>query len=147
MEFVEIRVSDPKTQGIGSKKHTDYEIKTKVCWFVGKLYGKILCLTWILKTNCKAFKLKESSVRRRFSEFEWLKKELENCSKVIGQPNRVLFVWIFLVSEFWKKMLVPSLPEAPWSRHLPSLLRKDEGLFDETFIEDRRKGLEDFINK
>ena len=43
------------------------------------------------------------------------------------------------------KMVLPSLPEKAWSRQLP--FRKDNGIFDEAFIEERRKGLEEFINK
>jgi hypothetical protein len=35
------------------------------------------------KTNLPVFKVKESSVRRRYSDFEWLRGELERDSKVI----------------------------------------------------------------
>lgn len=35
-----------------------------------------------LQTNLPIFKLKESCVRRRYSDFEWLKNELERDSKV-----------------------------------------------------------------
>lgn len=69
------------------------------------------------------FKLKESIVRRRYSDFEWLRTELERDSKII----------------------VPSLPGKAWRRQLP--FRSDEGLFEQDFIEHRRKGLEQFINK
>lgn len=34
------------------------------------------------QTNLPIFKLKESSVRRRYSDFEWLRAELEKESKV-----------------------------------------------------------------
>jgi hypothetical protein len=34
------------------------------------------------QTNLPVFKLKESSVRRRYSDFEWLRNELERDSKV-----------------------------------------------------------------
>ena len=37
-----------------------------------------------LQTNIPIFKVKESSVRRRYRDFEWLKKELERDSKVRG---------------------------------------------------------------
>lgn len=33
-----------------------------------------------------------------------------------------------------------------WKRQLP-FLRNDDGLFEDDFIEDRRKGLETFVNK
>jgi sorting nexin-3/12 len=63
------------------------------------------------------------TVRRRYSDFEWLKKELERDSKII----------------------VPPLPGKAFSRQLP--FRKDDGIFEEEFIEERRVGLEQFINK
>lgn len=46
-------------------------------------------------------------------------------------------------------MIVPSLPDKAFVRQLPfrNLITKDNGIFDETFIEDRRRGLEEFINK
>ena len=34
------------------------------------------------QTNLPVFRVKESSVRRRFSDFEWLRNELERDSKV-----------------------------------------------------------------
>eukprot|EP00731_Ephydatia_muelleri_P031975 Em0023g482a len=76
-----------------------------------------------MKTNIPIFKLKESTVRRRYSEFEWLKRELERDSKIV----------------------VPPLPGKAIKRQLP--FRGDEGLFDDEFIEERRKGLEEFVNK
>lgn len=36
----------------------------------------------IFQTNLPVFKVKESSVRRRYSDFDWLKVELERDSKV-----------------------------------------------------------------
>ena len=39
-------------------------------------------LSSTIQTNIPIFKLKESSVRRRYRDFEWLKKELERDSKV-----------------------------------------------------------------
>ena len=35
-----------------------------------------------LQTNLPVFKVKEASVRRRYSDFDWLKNELERDSKV-----------------------------------------------------------------
>ncbi|VEN56155.1 unnamed protein product, partial [Callosobruchus maculatus] len=75
------------------------------------------------QTNLPVFKVKESSVRRRYSDFEWLRNELERDSKIV----------------------VPPLPGKAWKRQLP--FRGDDGIFEEDFIEDRRKGLEVFINK
>jgi sorting nexin-3/12 len=67
--------------------------------------------------------VKESSVRRRYSDFDWLQAELERDSKIV----------------------VPPLPGKAWGRQLP--FRSDDGLFDDEFIEERSKGLEEFINK
>ena len=41
--------------------------------------------------------------------------------------------------------MVPVLPGKAWGRQMP--FRSDAGLFAEDFIEERRKGLEVFINK
>ncbi|XP_006908589.1 sorting nexin-12 [Pteropus alecto] len=77
----------------------------------------------VTNTNLPIFKLKESCVRRRYSDFEWLKNELERDSKIV----------------------VPPLPGKALKRQLP--FRGDEGIFEESFIEERRQGLEQFINK
>ena len=56
-------VCDAQTHGFGRKRFSDYEVK--------------------MKTNLPVFRLKHSSVRRRYSDFEWLRAELERDSKVI----------------------------------------------------------------
>ncbi|KJE98162.1 sorting nexin [Capsaspora owczarzaki ATCC 30864] len=104
MNFLEIDVLDPQTHGLGRARYTDYEIR--------------------LRTNLPVFKVQEAVVRRRYSDFEWLKNELERDSKI----------------------LVPALPGKAIMKQLP-LLTKDEGIFEDAFIEERRKGLEVFINK
>jgi sorting nexin-3/12 len=43
------------------------------------------------------------------------------------------------------QIVVPLLPSKAWQRQLP--FRNDDGIFEDEFIEDRRKGLETFINK
>jgi len=101
--FLEIDVINPITHGVASQRYTDYECR--------------------LKTNLPVFRVKESSVRRRFSDFEWLRNELERDSKIV----------------------VPPLPSKALKRQLP--FRGDDGIFEEDFIEDRRSGLESFINK
>uniref|UniRef100_A0A0N5AX10 Sorting nexin-3 n=1 Tax=Syphacia muris TaxID=451379 RepID=A0A0N5AX10_9BILA len=101
--FLEIEVLNPITHGVGKTRYTDYEIR--------------------LRTNLPIFKSKESSVRRRYSDFEWLRGELERDSKIV----------------------VPSLPGKALKRQLP--FRSDDGIFEESFVEERRKGLEVFINK
>lgn len=102
--FLEIEVINPETHGVGwRQRYTDYEIK--------------------LKTNLPVFKIKESSVRRRYSEFEWLVNELERDSKIV----------------------LPVLPGKALMLQLP--FRGDDGIFTESFIEERRQGLEGFVNK
>ncbi|XP_030649629.1 sorting nexin-12 isoform X4 [Chanos chanos] len=92
--FLEIDVYDPQTVGVGRNRFTTYEVR-----------------------------MKESCVRRRYSDFEWLKNELERDSKIV----------------------VPPLPGKALKRQLP--FRGDEGIFEESFIEERRVGLEQFINR
>ncbi|XP_076844185.1 sorting nexin-3 [Brachyhypopomus gauderio] len=101
--FLEIDVGNPETVGVGRARFTTYEIR--------------------LKTNLPIFKMKESCVRRRYSDFEWLRGELERESKVV----------------------VPPLPGKALFRQLP--FRGDDGIFDDSFIEERRQGLEQFLNK
>ncbi|KAK5614306.1 ATP-binding cassette sub- D member 3 [Crenichthys baileyi] len=85
--------------------------------------GKSSLFRVLGETNLPIFKLKDSCVRRRYSDFEWLKNELERDSKIV----------------------VPPLPGKALKRQLP--FRGDEGLFEESFIEERRVGLEQFINR
>ncbi|MBN3273844.1 SNX12 protein, partial [Polyodon spathula] len=100
--FLEIDVFNPQTIGVGRTRYTTYELR--------------------MRTNLPIFKMKDSCVRRRYSDFEWLKNELERDSKIV----------------------VPPLPGKALKRQLP--FRGDEGIFEESFIEERRVGLEQFIN-
>lgn len=43
------------------------------------------------------------------------------------------------------QVVVPPLPGKALFRQLP--FRGDDGIFDDTFIEERRQGLEQFLNK
>eukprot|EP00052_Salpingoeca_macrocollata_P033666 m.9152 g.9152 ORF g.9152 m.9152 type:complete len:161 (+) comp5409_c0_seq1:57-539(+) len=101
---LEIDVINPQTHGFGRTRYTDYEIR--------------------MKTNLPIFRLKESQVRRRYSDFVWLRDELERESKI----------------------MVPAMPGKAWKRQLPWVSDKDS-IFSDAFIEERRAGLEDFINK
>lgn len=59
--------------------------------------------------------------------------------------------WIMLnlyhtcVDHWHSQIVVPALPGKALKRQLP--FRPDEGLFEESFIEERRVGLEQFINR
>lgn len=60
------QVRNPRTHGIGRHMYTDYEI---VC-----------------RTNIPAFKLRQSSVRRRYSDFEYFRDILERESARVTIP-------------------------------------------------------------
>ncbi|KAK5999021.1 Sorting nexin-3 [Cladobotryum mycophilum] len=64
--FLEIEVRNPRTHGMGRGMYTDYEI---------------LC-----RTNIPAFKLRQSSVRRRYSDFEYFRDILERESARVTIP-------------------------------------------------------------
>lgn len=64
--FLEIEVRNPRTHGIGRHMYTDYEI---VC-----------------RTNIPAFKLRQSVVRRRYSDFEYFRDILERESARVTIP-------------------------------------------------------------
>ncbi|EDQ84339.1 uncharacterized protein MONBRDRAFT_39315 [Monosiga brevicollis MX1] len=102
--FLEIDVTNPQTHGFGNKRYTDYEVR--------------------VKTNLPIFKLKESQVRRRYSDFDWLRAELERDSKI----------------------MLPPLPPKALSRQMP-WVSEEKGIFAQEFIEERCTGLESFINK
>ncbi|MBN3305421.1 NF2L1 protein, partial [Amia calva] len=96
-EFIAVRVQDPRVQSEGSwNSYVDFKI--------------------FLHTNSKAFTAKTSCVRRRYSEFVWLRKQLQ---KNAG--------------------LVP-VPELPVKTPFFSLANED-------FIERRRQGLQQFLDK
>ncbi|OAR02008.1 hypothetical protein LLEC1_02327 [Akanthomyces lecanii] len=64
--FLEIEVRNPRTHGMGRSMYTDYEI---------------LC-----RTNIPAFKLRQSCVRRRYSDFEYFRDILERESARVTIP-------------------------------------------------------------
>ncbi|XP_026171382.1 sorting nexin-11 [Mastacembelus armatus] len=67
-EFVAVRVQDPRIQNEGSwNSYVDYKI--------------------FLHTNSKAFTAKTSCVRRRYSEFVWLRKRLQKNTGLVPVPD------------------------------------------------------------
>lgn len=146
-----------------------FKFVMKLQKFAKDWFKTALDLCSFVQTNLPIFKLKESSVNRRYSDFEWLKSELERDSKVSVQQwwlvgvSRLEFQhmlmkmcaaeahWIMLnlyhtcVDRWHSQIVVPALPGKALKRQLP--FRPDEGLFEESFIEERRNGLEQFINK
>ncbi|XP_034563676.1 sorting nexin-11 [Notolabrus celidotus] len=67
-DFVAVRVQDPRIQNEGSwNSYVDYKI--------------------FLHTNSKAFTAKTSCVRRRYSEFAWLRKKLQKNAGLVPVPD------------------------------------------------------------
>ncbi|XP_067286668.1 sorting nexin-11 isoform X2 [Pseudorasbora parva] len=67
-EFIAVRVQDPRVQNEGSwNSYVDFKI--------------------FLHTNSKAFTAKTSCVRRRYSEFVWLKKKLQKNTGLVPVPD------------------------------------------------------------
>lgn len=95
-DTLEIDVCDAQVHGFAKNRYTDYEVKTKVR--MGFLLGaahfavrlcsadRCECSFDSAQTNIPVFRAQEASVRRRYSDFEWLKKELERDSKVCSHP-------------------------------------------------------------
>ncbi|CAI8045341.1 Sorting nexin-12 [Geodia barretti] len=89
--------------------------------FAHKIYY-MLFLSLPRQTNIPIFKLKGIVVRRRYSDFEWPKERLE-------RDSRCGFL------RYLAKLSKDSF--RLWRRRI----------FDEEFIDDRKKGLEEFVNK
>ena len=102
-DFLEIDVRNPRTVSVAGNRFTEYEVK--------------------MRTNLPVFRLKEISVRRRYSDFEWLRNEIKKSVQIN----------------------VPHLPGKAIFKQFP-LLSADDGIFEDEFIEERRCGLEEFIN-
>merc|ERR1711990_884709 len=77
-----------------------------------------------LTSNMPVFKMKDSSVRRRYSDFKWLRDEVSRTVQIV----------------------MPSLPGKAFTKQLP-FISSDDGIFEPEFIEERRLGLEEFLNK
>ncbi|KAM3920809.1 sorting nexin-11 [Leptodactylus fuscus] len=96
-KFITIRVQDPRLQNEGSwTAYVDYKI--------------------FLHTNSKAFTAKTSCVRRRYREFDWLRKQLQKHAGLVPVPA------------------------------LPGKLPFNIGC-DDNFIEQRRRGLQRFLEQ
>merc|ERR1711874_61036 len=102
--FLEIILSDPITHGDNRTRWTDYKVE--------------------MRTNVPVFKVKDASVRRRYSDFKWLRDELSRTVQI----------------------MTPSLPGKAFTKQLP-FISSDDGIFEPEFIEERRLGLEEFLNK
>ncbi|XP_043911250.1 sorting nexin-11 [Protopterus annectens] len=67
-EFITVRVQDPRQQNEGS-------------------WNSFIDFSILLHTNSKAFTAKMSCVRRRYSEFDWLKKKLQKNAGLVNVPE------------------------------------------------------------
>ncbi|CAH3193906.1 unnamed protein product, partial [Porites evermanni] len=97
-QIVKVKVTQPKLHGCNTKKFVDYEIT--------------------IETNNKAFFRKFSSVRRRYSDFCWLRAKL--CSTEING--------------FGMNRTVPDLPPKNYF-----------GRFSKEVVDARQQGLQDFL--
>ena len=76
------------------------------------------------KKKCEFFRrVKEFSTRRRYSDFQWLRQEVERDVQIH----------------------IPELPGKAFMKQIP-FMNADDGIFEPDFIEDRREALETFIN-
>ncbi|XP_018428118.1 PREDICTED: sorting nexin-12 isoform X4 [Nanorana parkeri] len=86
-----------------------------------------------------------------------LNSKPQDLTDAYGPPSNFLEIDIFnpqtvgvgrnryTVYEVRMRIVVPPLPGKALKRQLP--FRGDEGIFEDSFIEERRQGLEQFINK
>ncbi|XP_077108332.1 sorting nexin-11 isoform X2 [Ranitomeya variabilis] len=103
-EFITVRVQDPRLQNEGSwTSYVDYKIFlhwqrtfTHIAssafdsFLVGLLQPKplsvVVCTRRLNQTNSKAFTAKTSCVRRRYREFAWLRKQIQNYAGLVPVP-------------------------------------------------------------
>ena len=64
---------------------------------------------------------------------------------ILRQKRSRLFEVIFFLLINFLQIVVPPLPSKALKRQLP--FRSDDGIYEESFIEERRAGLEGFVNK
>ena len=132
--FLEIEVCRPVTHtDEKGKRFTDYEVHMRtnlpIFKYEKQSFGKLHWFCPINQTSILQrfsiyfFRLKEFSTRRRYSDFEWLRNEIERAVAIH----------------------IPELPPKAYFKQLP-FMNSDDGIFESEFIEDRRQGLEEFIN-
>jgi sorting nexin-3/12 len=94
----------------------------------------------MLQTTFPEYKQKEFSVRRRYKEFVWLRNHLKD--KLNERGKRLTLA--NLPGNTLTSFLGPGNSSFERSCYGRSFYRL--GRFDDQFIEERRKGLEDFLN-
>jgi sorting nexin-3/12 len=132
--FLEIEIVNPVTHGVGKTRYTDYEIRMRVCLycFCANKFApfRLICQysNWrnracvVVTAISNGWKVNWNAIARFVVYFRhnWLLR-------------------------FYLQIVVPTLPGKALKLQLP--FRNDDGIFDEAFIDERRKGLEQFINK
>ena len=85
--------------------------------------------------------------KRKVSVIETIYKESFPCFRVSVQIYNMLLMYYDNASLFLFELqiVVPPLPSKALKRQLP--FRSDDGIYEETFIEERRSNLEAFVNK
>ncbi|KAG5447930.1 Sorting nexin-3, partial [Clonorchis sinensis] len=85
----------------------------------------------------------------QLAELDRARRNAHAAANALRETDRwsslVLGIGELLEAGEMDQIVVPRLPGKAWKRQLP--FRADEGIFDDEFIEERRKGLEGFINK
>ncbi|CAK4650214.1 unnamed protein product [Aphanomyces euteiches] len=110
------------------EKHFKVSVSSPIV--VGSSYNRFTQYVVSTTTDCPSFPVKSCQVRRRFSDFEWLHQRLTDRFR--GNDEAKAFRFEF----FLKGTIIPPIPEKRWT-----------GNMDATFVEERRQGLEHFINE
>ena len=89
-----------------------------------------------MRTNVPIFKVKEATVRRRYSDF---KVSLFNWKHIFWLSN--IFQWLRDELARTVQIMMPPLPSKAFTKQLP-FISNDDGIFETEFVEERRIGLE-----
>lgn len=90
--FLEVEVRNPMTHGYGRKMYTDYEIVTRVSRIVASSESRVqrpeltTASSSLRQTNIPAFRFRYSTVRRRYSDFEYFRDILERETTRVNIP-------------------------------------------------------------
>lgn len=166
--YLEIDVCNPETHGFGRARYTDYLIRLRVgslVWAARQRDGRYLLLhlkSLHLLSPARALHRRTcpSSASRSLRSGD-ATATLTGCAR--SSSVRARFVLCFCAAggasqnsstlltpshplTTLNQIVVPALPSKALGRQLPWASDKN-GMFDEDFIEERRKGLEEFINK
>ena len=106
-------------------ERTSYEInicaEVWVFWRLSYYVSRYTDYEVRMKTNLPVFRVKESSVRRRYSDFEWLRNELERDSKVRCSIDHFIMVFFkfFIINQFFYRLWCPPCLQRHWNDKCP----------------------------